>query len=227
MYGSAVILMPLLWALLFPETSQQFAYLSGTSSQIAMHILTFCVTFPKNHALVLETIMIFFGLFAVGLVYGCGWRRALYLAVLVHVICCMLAIEWVGVGMHHSAVFTIRSSFKNHPMWSLAILHPVVVTTGVLIRRLQPAPTRLSWSKMAWTAAAYLGGCALGRFTHWFGHLFDSTSMGLLLGSLTYVVYDSVRRRCRLSRADWLTAGLMGVIEIPVVIPIILRIHGR
>ena len=56
MYGGIVIMIPILWVSIFPDTSPEFEYLSGSPGQIAIYILTFCIAFPQNHALVLELV---------------------------------------------------------------------------------------------------------------------------------------------------------------------------
>jgi len=229
MYGSTLLAVPILYAAVSGEFLQ-IDYLSGSFPEIVRHILTFCLTLPRNRPLTIELFIIFFSMIGIGYFYSRSWLKAVFLAVAVHFWGNMLAIPWFAPEPNPMAIVQVDTFWVKHAFMAALWLHPATVLVLVLLWRAgqfqgSPRPwiNTLVWSVLAWIVYIVLT-VSIG----WFTKPFDIFMSGLpvITGALLINLIVSSDRRIR-TRWGW--AVLVGILTIQLAVmgPIYLRLDTR
>jgi len=226
MYGGTVMLIPLIYALIF-RTPLELNYLRGSLSEITAHIVTFCATYPCNLPLTIELVAIFLGMGIIGYIYTREWRSALGLAIAVHIMGNVLAIEWFGAELHSKGIFIISTRLTNHPLLAIIFLYAVSLLVILLLwRGGQLNCDRRLMRPIAWALGAWIG-CAIAAWgTGWFEYGFDCVAAGLPCATGAFLIALFLQRaRNPLSPWTWLCLCVLILVQLAVFLPIFLHLE--
>jgi hypothetical protein len=225
MYGVTLTAIPVLYAVLTGE-HLSMQYLGGSLRKIVSHIVTFCLTYPRNRPLTIELLVIFLSMIGVGYYYSRSWPRSLVLAVVVHLVGNIFAIHWFGPVPYTKALVAIRTDWSNNPLMAVIWLYPLTALAMLFMWRAGWfGSSKRSWLSAAiWTALSWMVYGVVARITGWFVRPFDIFMSGLPVTTLTFLlasILSSERRM--LSRCAWATMSIVLLIQLAVMGPIYLH----
>jgi len=227
MYGGVVMLIPLIYTFVF-RTPLAMNYLRGSPGGIAAHIVTFCATFPCNRPLTIELVIIFVGMGAIGYLYTRDWRSALGLAIAVHIMGNVLAIEWFGSELHSKSIFIISTRLTNHPLLTVIFLHVLSLLVILLLWR----AGRLNCDRWLlrpaiWALGTWIGCAIVAWGTGWFAYGFDCFSAGLPFATGAFLIALFLQRAGNpLSPWTWLCLCVLIFVQLAVFLPIFLHLES-
>ena len=227
MYGGTVMLMPLIYTLIF-RTPLELNYLRGSLMGIATHIVTFCATYPCNLPLTIELAAIFLGMGIIGYIYTRNWRRALGLAIAVHIMGSVLAIDWFGTGLHSQAIFTISTRLTNHPMLAVIFLHVLSLLVILLLwRGGQLTCDRRLLRSATWALGTWIGCAIFAWGTGWFKYGFDCVAAGLPFATGVFLIILFLQHtNPPLSSWTCLCLGVLMILQLMAFMPIFLHMEA-
>jgi hypothetical protein len=155
-YGSGLLLIPLIWVV-FTGDMLDLRYLNDSPGQLVIHALTFNWSYPPNRPLTPELVAIFLGMAIVGYQLTSSLWKAMLLAVSVHAVGILFAIQWFGCAPNTSAVFAIRTNMDNHILLPFIYVSLICLLILVLLRRQYGTLSGVTWR----TIGIALGGLLL------------------------------------------------------------------
>lgn len=225
MYGITLTAIPLFYAMVTGE-HLRMQYLGGSFLEIVSHIVTFCLTYPRNRPLTIEMLLIFLSMIGVGYYYSRSWPRSIALAVAVHLFGNIFAIHWFGPVPYTKAIIAIRTQWSNNPLMAIIWLYPLTALAMLFIWRAGWfGGSRRSWLYAAlWAATAWVVYIVIARITGWFMRPFDILISGLPVATLAFLLVSILSSAGRmLSRCAWATMGIVLLIQLAVMGPIYLH----
>lgn len=225
MYGVTLMAIPLFYAMVTGE-NLHLEYLRGSFLEIIGYIATFCLTYPINRPLTIELLVIFFSMFAVGYAYTGSLSRSLALAVAVHIVGNIFAINWVGPVPYAKSVMAFRTQWSPHQFMSVFCLNTLTGVALVFIWRAGwCSGMKRTWIYAFLAAAMVWGGqVIIFKITGWFNRPFDILMSGLPAVTLTLLLVRRFFSKDRIfSRYAWATMGIIFLIQLAVMGPIYLN----
>lgn len=225
MYGITLTAIPLFYAMVTGE-HLRMQYLGGSFLEIVSHIVTFCLTYPRNRPLTIEMLLIFLSMIGVGYYYSRSWPRSIALAVAVHLFGNIFAIHWFGPVPYTKAIIAIRTQWSNNPLMAMIWLYPLTALAMLFIWRAGWfGGSRRSWLYAAlWAAMSWVVYVVVARITGLFMRPFDILMSGLPVTTLAFLLVSILSSERRmLSRCAWATMGIVLLIQLAVMGPIYLH----
>jgi len=225
MYGITLMAIPVLYASVTGE-HLHLQYLGGSFLGIVSHIVTFCLTYPRNRPITIEMLVIFLSMIGVGYYYSRSWHRSIALAVAVHLLGNIFAIHWFGPVPYTKAIIAIRTQWSNHALMAVIWLYPLTALAMLFIWRAGWfGGSRRSWLYAAiWAALSWAAYVVIATITGWFMRPFDILISGLPVTTLAFLLVSILSSEGRiLSRCAWATMGIVLLIQLAVMGPIYLH----
>ena len=225
MYGVTLTAIPLFYAMVTGE-HLCMQYLGGSFRDILSHVVTFCLTYPRNRPLTIELLIIFLSMIGVGYYYSRSWPRSVALAVAVHLFGNIFAIHWFGPAPYTKAIIAIKTQWSNNALMAVIWLYPLTALAMLFMWRAGWfGGSRRSWLSAAiWAAVAWVVYVVIARMTGWFMRPFDIVTSGLPVTTLAFLLVSILSSGHRmLSRCAWATMSIVFLIQLAVVGPIYLH----
>lgn len=229
MYGVTLMAIPLIFAVATGE-NLSVEYLRGSLVDVFFSIATFCLTYARNRPLSLEILLIFISMAAVGYAYTNSWKRALALALGVHLLGNLFAIHWLGPEPYSRSVVTVKTQLTHHQFMAAEWL---VVQTLLAILFVRQAgwmsSNRRVWQHpVLWGVSCWIVCIAGFKMIGWFSDSFDLLVAGLPLAFLAFglgLFFPTARKSW-----SWVAVGIFGavlIIQMAVLGPIYLDAKER
>lgn len=195
MYGITLTAVPVVWAAVSGRPLA-LEYLTGSWREMTLHILTFCLTYERNWPLVAEVVMIFVAMLGLGWWSTRSWRRALLLAVSVHLVMAVIGQAWFSSNPESQALITVPSRLARGQAVQAACW--VAIATVLVLTTLWRAGA-FSRGSRSWALAAIVAGEAWIAWTlavlltGWLPRVFDAVVTGLPVATLALLATRLLR----------------------------------
>ncbi|MFP4475992.1 MAG: hypothetical protein ACLFOY_10580 [Desulfatibacillaceae bacterium] len=226
-YGTIAMGIPPLYSVV-TDTPLDLEYFQGPLHTIVFHILTFCWFYDAARPVAPELMLIFFGMWATGWLATGNARRGAILGIVVYLLVCALATQWVGVAPNTVAPLIVESRLTNHVLQAMVFLH--VFTALVLVTAWRAGAfsrnPRLFLKAAAAGAAAQTGFTAAVWASGWLTHPFDVLTSGLPIGTDVFFLAVLAYRGRGLLRG-WTVALFTGLFFVQLVVwgPVFLKME--
>jgi len=226
LYLSPVLFIPVLYALALGQELRA-TYFAADPVAVLLHTATFCITFPPNHPLVLELIVIFAGMLWLGRRYTRRWTAGLVLALAVHLAGNAFAVSWLGTAPHHEAAVTVETRLSYHMLNAgLFTLLAATVATALMLRE-RGASGTVTRTAVGRGAGVTVVLAPLLLLAGWEAHLADAVLLASTAGLATFVASASASADRGARRAAVLVIGIVCLVLVPLVTPAVAHLRAR